>query len=309
MYTTLNNIIFYNYEKNGDCFVTKGFVKDIIRQLDDVGFSYAHDKHESIIADVDCRLIRTYQIPFRDVKKELPYIFHEDSGTLFISTWIGSWIGKHLAPGHHANYPLLHSAWREYFEILDIKFDNDFSYYLPETDYSKFDLDSCHKYLKEKSQKPIVLFCNGIQQSGQSAMGIMENTIKDMADKFKDHEFLVAHKLNINRPNITYTDDLFSANEGNLNQISFLSKHAKLIVGKNSGPFSFCHTKENLLDSSKTFLSFNFRATDCLTGKGEYNANTYFSNTVNENIASEIVEHLLVKNDYTTHKKEISIIC
>lgn len=308
MYTTLNNVIFYNYEKNGDCFVTKGFVTDLINQLDDVSFSYAHDKHENIIADVNCRFVRTYQIPYREVKKELPYIFHEDSGTLFISTWIGSWIGKYLAPGHHANYPLLHTAWKEYFDLLGLEFNQDFTYYLPETDYTKFDLTKCEEYLKTHSDKPIVLFCNGIQQSGQSGMSIMQNTIKTVAEKFTDHEFLVAHKLNIELPNITYTDDIFGANEGNLNQISYLSKFAKMIIGKNSGPFSFCHTKENLSDPNKIFLSFNYRPTDCLTGAGEYYANTFFSNTVNEMMAAEMVSHFLLKNDYSQGKKRIMIV-
>lgn len=308
MYTTLNNVIFYNYEKNGDCFVTKGFVSELIKQLDNVSFSYAHDKHENIIADINCRFVRTYQIPYKEVKKELPYIFHEDSGTLFISTWIGSWIGKYLAPGHHANYPLLHAAWKEYFDMLDLNFNQDFTYYLPETDYSKFDLSICEAYLKKHYEKPLVIFCNGIQQSGQSGMGIMQSTIKSIAEKYKDHEFIVTYKLDFNLPNITYTDDLFDGKEGNLNQISYISKFSKMIIGKNSGPFSFCHTKENLSDPNKTFLSFNYRPTDCLTGEGDYYANTFFSNTLNENNAAHIIDFLLTKSYYDPDKKQIKII-
>jgi hypothetical protein len=305
MYTTLNNIIFYNYEKNGDCFVTKGFVKDIMSKFDDVSFSYAHDKHSSIISDIDIKIVRTFQIPFKDVKKELPYIFHEDSGTLFISTWIGSWIGKYLAPHHHANFPLLHIAWKEYYNILGLDDNEDFNYYLPTIDYSKYDTSKCDEYLEKINNRPMVLFCNGIQQSGQSAMSTMKQTIELVAKKFADYEFLVCHKSDLNLPNVTYTDDIFGSNEGNMNEISYLSRSAKMIVGKNSGPFSFCHTKENLDDPSKIFLSFNFRPTDCLTGAGEYNANTFFSNTVNEQLAAEMVTHFLLKTDYSVGKKRL----
>jgi len=300
----INNIIFYNFEKNGDCFVNKGYVKEIMQHLHDVSFSYVHDRHESIIADLDCRFIRSNQIP-REIDSSKKCILHEDSGTLFMNTWIGAWIGTFLVHGQHANFPLLHKAWSEYLKILDIPIKEDFFEYAPEIDYSRFDLSQADSYLQKVNGKPLVVICNGIQQSGQSSMGTMEKAIGYIAQKFSDHEFAVTYKLkNLNLPNITYTDDLFNGSEGHMNQISYIARQAKLIVGKNSGPFTFCHTKEMMSDPNKTFLTFNHRLTDALMGDGEYYANSFFSHTVDNNVAAQIIEHLLTNNDFISTEKK-----
>jgi len=298
----INNIIFYSHEKNGDCFVNKGYVAEIIKHFPDVNFSYVHDHHSSIIADLGCRFLRTNQIPV-EVDKNKKCVYHEDSGTLFMNTWIGAWIGTFLVHGQHANYPLIHRAWSEYLKILDMPIKDDFFEYVPTIDYSQYDLTQAEQYLEKVAGKPLVLVCNGVQQSGQSSMGNMEKAIGIVAQKFPDHEFLVAYKLNLNLPNITYTDDVFKANEGNMNQISYIARQAKLIVGKNSGPFTFCHTKEMLDNPNKIFLSFNHRLTDSLTGDGQYFANTFFSSTVNNDVAAEIIEFLLNKTDFSKDKK------
>lgn len=299
--TNINNIIFYNYEKIGDCFVNKGYVSEIMKQLTDVTFSYAHDRHSSIIADLDCRFLRSNQIP-QEVDTHKKCVIHEDSGTLFINTWIGAWIGTFLVHGQHANFPLLHRAWSEYLKILELPV-KDFFDYAPEINYEKFDLTLAEQYLEKVKGKKLVVICNGVQQSGQSSMGAMQNTIAKIADKFPDHEFAVAFKLGITRPNVTYTDDIFGSPEGNMNQISYIARQAKMIVGKNSGPFTFCHTKEMMSDPDKIFLSFNHRMSDYLMGEGEYYANSFFSSTTNEDNAAEIITHLLEKKDFSKDKK------
>lgn len=292
----INNIIFYSHEKNGDCFVNKGYVKSIMNRIPELSYSYAHDHHHNIVADLNCRVVRTFQIPPEIVKTQKA-ILHEDSGTMFINTWIGCWIGQYLVHGQHANFPLIHTAWSEFLNMLELKIEGDYDFYLPETDYSFYDLTVAENYLQKISTKPLIVFCNGIQQSGQSAMGLMPNTLNKLAQKYQDHEFLVTYKVDVDLPNVTYTDDLFESKEGNLNHISYISTKAKLIVGKNSGPFSFCHTKENLNDPNKTFVSFNFRPTDYLLGAGEYYANSYFSPTVNEDVAVEIIDYLLTNSN------------
>lgn len=307
MEVDINNIIFYCHEKNGDCFVNKGYVKKIMQHMPDLSFSYAHDHHISIVQDLDCRFVRTFQIP-DEVKKTEKAVLHEDTGTMFINIWIGAWIGKYLVPGQHGNFPLFHRAWSEFLNMLEIPVEGDYDYYLPETNWNSFDLSAANLYLHKIFGKPLIIFCNGIQQSGQSAMGPMTNTIHKLATKYPTHEFLVTYKLDFNLPNITYTDDLFGSKEGNLNQIGYISRAAKLIVGKNSGPFTFCHTKENLNDPNKNFLSFNFRPTDYLLGEGEYHANSFFNATTNEDIAKEIVEFVLNKTDNKPGKKPLITI-
>ena len=37
--------------------------------------------------------------------------------------------------------------------------------------------------------------------------------------------------------------------------MGYIARHCDLIIGRNSGPFTYCMTKENLIDSPKKFLS------------------------------------------------------
>lgn len=303
----INNIIFFSHEKNGDCFVNKGYVKDIMDRLPDLTYSYAHDHHPSIVQDLGCRFIRTFQIP-KEVDKNQKAVHHEDSGTLFINTWIGAWIGKYLVHGQHGNFPLFHRAWSEFLDMLNLSIDGDYSLYLPEIDYSQYDLTVADQYLQRINGRPLVVICNGLQQSGQSAMGVMPNVIDTLGRVYPDHEFLVTYKVNSNLPNVTYTDDLFGSKEGNLNQISYISRQSKLLIGKNSGPFTFCHTKEMLNDPTKIFLSFNYRPTDYLLGEGEYYANSFFSPTIDENVALDVIKYLISKQDFNQNKKSLITI-
>jgi outer membrane translocation and assembly module TamA len=58
--------------------------------------------------------------------------------------------------------------------------------------------------------------------------------------------------------NIFFTDDIFrDVQDGDINEIAFLSTRAFLIVGKNSGPYMFTHVKENICDPNKIFVSLS----------------------------------------------------
>lgn len=300
----IKNIIFYSHEKNGDCFVNKGYVKYIMEKFPDINFSYVHDHHPSIVQDLNCRVVRTFQIP-AEINKNKKSIFHEDSGTLFINTWIGAWIGKYLVHGQHANFPLIHRAWSEFLQVLELPIEGDYDFYLPEINYSAFDLSKADQYLEKVKGKKLILICNGIQQSGQSAMGVMTNTIHMVASHFNDYEFLSTYRVNVDLPNVTYTDDVFGSDIGYLNQISYIGQEAKMIIGKNSGPFTFCHTKQMVNDPEKIFLSFNFRMIDCLLGAGIYNCNSFYSSTIDEMKAGNIIIDLLNKKDFYKNKKAI----
>jgi len=131
----------------------------------------------------------------------------------------------------------------------------------------------------------------------------MRNIIFELATRFPEKDFLIAHKVDVELPNVTYTDDLFNAPTGNLNQIAYLSQFTKLIIGKNSGPFTYAHIKENMNNYQKTFMCFSHKMRDCLMGEGEYLSNSFFSNTIDDNKAIEICENLIQYPSYVNYKK------
>jgi hypothetical protein len=223
--------------------------------------------------------------------------------TLYINTWVGCWIGKHLKEKDHANFYCLHDMWKEFYQALNLEMKGDYSYYHPSIEFQKFDLTEANHYFLRSNPKEFILICNGVQQSEQSSMGDMRNIIFELATRFPEKDFLITHKVDVELPNVTYTDDLFNASTGNLNQIAYLSQFTKLIIGKNSGPFTYAHIKENMNNYQKTFMCFSHKMRDCLMGEGEYLANSFFSDTIDDNKAIEICENLIRHPSYVNYKK------
>lgn len=287
----VKNVVFFNHWRNGDCFINRNYVKEIIDHFHDAKIFYAHDNHRSILQDLKCE-----QIPLSNIPREIHFrirLAHDQKDTLFINTWIGTFDGELFKSPQHANFIILYNAWKSIFNSIGMKIKDDFSYYHPTVDYTKFDLTNAIRYIKSINNKKIILVCNGKHQSEQSMMGDMSNIIQNITSEFSDREFLVCDKVNVKSSNITFTDDLFGDSIGNLNHISYLSTFADLIIGKNSGPFSYSHVKENMNNHKKTFLCFSKDMTSTLMGDGKYYANPLFSNTTDDTIATDIIRKVI----------------
>ena len=102
--------------------------------------------------------------------------------------------------------------------------------------------------------------CNGFVRSGQTVIGNLQDIADQLSTTFPDHTFIYTEKFSLenfaNPANIYFTDDINCGVEnGDLNDIGYISTRCKLILGKNSGPFMFAHTRDNLMDREKTFIS------------------------------------------------------
>lgn len=301
----IKNIVFFNHWRNGDCFINRNYVKEIINHFSNVNFYYAHNNHNSIIEDINCTQIKISSIP-PQIHFRIRMAYNPD-GTLYINTWIGAYEGELFHTPQHANFIILYKAWKFVFDNIGIKINNDFAHYHPTVDYSVFDLTEADNYIndiKNKSYKKLVLISNGKQQSEQSDMGNMENVIRNIATEFADHEFLVCDNVNVNLPNVTYVNDMFNGSVGNLNQISYLSTFADIIIGKNSGPFSYSHVRENMNNYKKTFLCFSKDIASTLMGDGKYYANALFSNTIDDTIATNITRNVIINTPVLNELKE-----
>ena len=295
-------IVFFNQWRNGDCFINKEYVRDIISRFPNVEFLYAHNNHPNIVSDLNCKHVTLNEIPA--INTFLPLaVSRTEPNTLYINTWVGCWIGKHLVENEHANFHCLHTMWKEIFNSLDIEMKGDYSIYLPKVDWYRFDLKECDSYLRTIIPKNLILICNGVQQSGQSSMGDMSHIIKSLASSFPDYEFLITCDIGLTMRNVRCTDDVFGGPTGNLNQIGYISQFAKLIVGKNSGPFTYAHTKTNMNNPEQTFMCFSHKMRDCLMGEGEYLTNSYFSDTIDDNKAFNIISELITSSKYEAIKK------
>ena len=109
----------------------------------------------------------------------------------------------------------------------------------------------------KKEYTKIVLICNGNVNSGQSLNVDLTNTIHMLSNSNPNILFLVTQNIQNDNTNIVNTSELTNTTP-DLLQISLISTFCDVIVGRASGPYCFTHTKDNLLDSSKTYVSFSF---------------------------------------------------
>lgn len=289
----MKKIVFFNQFHNGDCFVGKNYVREIVRQLPDVEFSYAHGNHPDIVRDLGLKHLSLDQIPALDRMTRVGQ--SPDQETTYINTWVGCWQGTLFNFGEHINFVRLHNIWREYFKYLKLDFVEDPNYYLPVIDYTQYEVAQADVWFAQQGDRLSVLICNGSANSGQSRVGDLSACVSKLAAELPGVNFVLTQKLNITAANIYYTDDIFAGQENDLNQIAYLAGGCDLIVGKNSGPFSYCQNAANLMNNTLTFLNLSILATDCPSGGGLYKARCIHTAETNDlriaNIIKVLIEH------------------
>ena len=289
-------ITFFNQFHNGDCFVGKGWVNNIMAQLPDEYFRYAHDNPPNIVHDLGCERIPLSAIPVMD---RMTKVGKDAAGNLFINTWCGAWQGELFDYSSHSNYQIQHLMYEELCRVIGdqlgrtITQSHDPRDYLPTIDFSYFDVERPRAFINEvKKHRRMMLICNGASQSGQSDMGDMDTIIQGLSDYYPDDVILVTSRRNIFAENIYYTSDINASNY-DLNEIAWLGMNAEVIVGKNSGPFTWCQNKQALMDARRTYVCFAKKITDIPMSGLELPAMLENSNTTDPTQALNFIIDLL----------------
>lgn len=289
----MKNLLFCNHAHHGDVFISRGLVADVISQLPNWQVQYATFCDPKIIMDIvpciDPAISR--QIWHEHYSRA---IFNHDRSSIFVNTWVGAYLGEF--PCGHPPYKYLHKLFGICYDTINdlvgtnLRLNADYWHYVPDFDYSKFDLTAARHFLE--THKKVYLFCNGRVHSMQSSINNMQDTINAFAEKYADITFLATEKFETSRPNVVFTEDIFKL-PNDLVEISYLSTKINLIVGKNSGPFSFSNTKTNLLDAKKIFVNFSHHACDTLPYGLNIAADFRHSNTVYTHYFNEIIEQAI----------------
>ena len=271
------NIVFFNHWHYGDLFSTRGLVTDIKRQLPALKYYYVHGKHPDATMD----LAETYNA---DILNQLPQHAQiiSQTDTIFINTWVGAYQG--LWQNTHPSYISHHKIYEFIYNELDkldinLKLDNDVWNYVPDIDYSFIDCSVTDRFVADAAGK-IFLFCNGAVQSTQSSMDNMAQTIIWLSKMYTDDTFVATEKFNTSQSNIIFTDDIYNK-QCDIIDISYLSRSCDVIVGKNSGPFTYASSRYNLQDPTKMFWCYSHKPEDVLPYGLDLSADFRFS-TVTE---------------------------
>lgn len=293
----MNTINFFSAFHTGDVFASKEFVRQVRNELTDFNFGYYHKNHPKILKDLDMPYIGPTNL--HDFPQAGRYIESRDGKILKINTWIGAFNPRWQpeppyyfeydggpVPAYGTNLISLSCVWGHIFEKINDYFGTSLKLkdkmdYIPTIDYNFFDITSHQKFIEERGNTKKVLFCNGLPMSGQSIPNDMADVINHFAKEYPQYDFICAKKINTTLDNVFFTDDIIIPNDeiydlstvnwndreiGNcdLNEISYLSNHCDLIVGKQSGPFCYCATRENLMNPNKYMIAFSKTADDAI---------------------------------------------
>jgi len=256
----MKKLCFFNFFHNGDLIHSKPFVRETIKHLGKERVMYAHNKDSVVVADLDIPVVR-----LEGISHKTKIINMNEPDIMFVNTWIGSYFDGFKGECT-LNFNM--KMWNVIYQDINTVFGKKMKLgpvenYLPYVDYAKFDLANVRSYIDSDSQKKI-LFCNGPAMSGQCEYnGDMEEIIIPLAVNHPEITFITTKELEKTPPNVKYTGNIIRSERCDLNEIAYLSKYCSLIIGRNSGPFCFASTGENLNDPSKTFYAFGHQESDC----------------------------------------------
>lgn len=261
-----NPIVFFNHYHNGDIFNSRGFIIPIMNKIP-VQYFYAHNCNHKILIDLNLKQMEISRtVPFENRNNS---ILVADNAT-FVNTWIGCYFNQGIEHDDECSIRFNYGIYKRLYENLseiygiELNLTGNFLDYFSDVDENVLQLDNVKKFLNLDKNKR-ALICNGPGFSDQCAPynGNMGELIDTLSIKYSNISFILTHKINLQRDNVYYTDDIIGANGFDLNEISYLSNHCNIIVGRSSGPFCFSTTKRNIEDSTKTFICFGTNVRHC----------------------------------------------
>lgn len=303
----IDHITFFNLFQHGDLFGCKEYVRYLRNQLD-LPMQYVTQKHPKVLRDLQIPWCQSSQA-FHDMHRHKFFVVDK---TLHINTWIGAYMQRFSTDPIFAidctdyrdgcNFISYKKVWTLLVNQLNHKFSlnlqlpNDITYFFSQIDYSFYDCQKIHDFISQHWRKRKVLISNGPAMSGQSGLNHdMSSYIDKIADDFPSYVFFLTKKTHIQKPNVFYTDDIIPQVEPkcDINEISYLSTYCDFIIGRNSGPFLYTNTKQNLLDSTKTFLALSVLEAESFPFGIKIPAKFVWSPDVDDNVVFNAIRNVL----------------
>lgn len=299
-------ICFFNHFHNGDLLATKEFVREFMQNIS-AEYFYAHNKHPKNLADLP-NLTQT-NIP-HFLPNTVKVAWNDD--VIFINTWIGAYWNDENSPYNiKLNVDDILSegiTWKTYSKIfqyiievvkahLGVKYElrSPLESYAHKIDYSLFDCTNIDNFISTVNKEDLVLVSNGYVESNQSILNNdMSSWMVRIAEEFPNKKLICTRKFNISSRNILFAEDIIQDKSGHdMNEISYLSTFVHKIIGRNSGPFLFTNTYDNLQTKNKIFLSLGNVETNCFPAFLKFDCDFRFVKDESEAIVLDSIRKLL----------------
>lgn len=272
-------VVFFNHWHNGDIHVSRGIIQKIIKkvhQLDpSIVFAYSHRNPSNLLLDIPDLEFDAEALNNVNPHDSLVVI----GDTAYINTWYDQQHQKYARQCGILTIDILYVALNEACQKLwGFSLENistDVRDFFPSIDYSKFDISHIQSWLQEHSGKK-VLVENGHAMSGQSHNFDMTSIIVQLANEHPNTIFILSQKDYTPLPNNVLVASDITRKQHDLNEISFISTHCDMIIGRASGVFTFSLVKENLFDRQIKLLCFSH----LVSNQRKYWLGNMFSNKI-----------------------------
>ena len=288
----ISNIVFFNHYHYGDLFSTREWVKDIIRQTSSCSHYYLHSNNAKVTHDLCAIYSDLSKLQTLDMFYKL--IYDELTQTLFINTWVGAYPDQfHTHPTYLQHNMIIKDCYTHIkaYHDINLTWNSHPWYYVPKINYTKYDLIKCHQFLQHNTATKW-LFCNNDVRSFQSSQGDMQEVINLLAHKHPHITFIVTKPIHTVADNVKFTNDIFET-ENDLVEISHLSHYCEVIVGKNSGAFTYANTLDNLNSARTKFICFSHHIHDTLPHGLNHTAKYYGSPATTTHESLEFINKVL----------------
>lgn len=288
-------VCFFSNGHNGDIVHSKAFVRDIAIQLKELNIPcmYHHNKDPKLTQDLP--VIKSPVAPPDYYEKII-----ETENILFLNTWLFKYVAEKsndLDISVKTNYHIYSNLCEKINQVFNTNIKlKSMEHYLPFIDFDLVEKQNIDEYIS-KDQNKKVLFCNNPPLSRQSQYdGDMSSIIEKLSAKYKDITFVATKKFDTQSENINFTDDIINIDECDLNEIGYLSRFCDLIIGRISGPFCFCTTKDNYDDENKIFYAFGHRKRDCFHGPLDIKCKFIFDYASTEEPIHNAIDQIILEN-------------
>jgi hypothetical protein len=276
--------VFYNHYHNGDIFASKGYIEDLIKELSGHEVYYQHFNSQKLLKDLNIEF-RSLESPISpDMKDSFARKIFQNRDTVYINTWIGN-----SNPGKNGvNWNNYHSMFGDIYNSLSDVLDRTISlapkeYYIPNIYYEYFDIPDID------IPNDSIIISNGPVMSGQSDIPDL-NSLIDTILSNTDRNIFLTHFAPFNSNRITYTNNIISTTGGDLNEISWIASNCEYVIGRNSGPFCFMHTKNILNNKNKKIISIGNKEKDSFLYNFHIDAEYHFIDDSNITDILDIVK-------------------
>lgn len=256
-------VVFFNHFHNGDIHVSRGFVRQIMNKVHQLEpstqFVYTHKMSPDLLSDIPNLMYDRSAL--NNVGSEHNNLV-VNGDNIYINTWYGQQHFKYMNR-HGVTIDTIYDALDDSckslwgFSLSDISADP--SVFFPIIDYTRIQTSKVQNWLNvHLGQK--ILIENGPALSNQSDYFPMGTMIENLARKYPDKLFILTSPENVvdTNGNIFHSDTITQRQGRNdLNEISYLSTHCDVIIGRASGVWSFTLTQENLFKRRIKYLCFS----------------------------------------------------